>query len=295
MCPLRDTLRVRFRSRCCPVTAEMRCAQVVEWRAWACHKHIHSHDSEVSASASHTPLPTTPAAQPQSARRPACQLLPAGPQPAAVQRCSSGERRRQPGQGQAEGLRAQPPAERDIRCHPEWQPTAHPACGPWLGQCPPTPTAERCQRYVPRSWSPSVRERSGWGHALGTLFLLCPQLARLWTSVRTCFSFRSFVLYLTFFASKMSSIILRMVGVCLGFVLVPVREVACVTQGTQGLHWAGLGWPGEPCRCPGVFPTHLLPGAFLFAVHPSLCRHSFPFSLLPVPGQLVASDYFFSL
>lgn len=184
---------MRFRSRRCPATAEMRCAQVVEWRAWACHQHIHSHDSEVSASASHTPLPTTPTAQPQSARRPACQLLPAGPQPAAVQRRSSGERRRRPGQGQAEGLRAQPPAERDIRCHPEWQPAAHPACGPRLGQRPPTPPAEHRQRYVLSCWSLWVQECCDWGHALGTLSLLCPQLARLWASVRTCFSFGSFV------------------------------------------------------------------------------------------------------
>ena len=278
MCPLRDTLRVRFRSRRCPATAEMHCSQVVEWHAWACHQHIHSHDSEVSASASHTPLPTTPTAQPQSARRPACQLLPAGPQPAAVQRCSSGEGRRWPGQGQAEGLRAQPPAERDIWCHPEWQPAAHPAFGVQLSQRPPTPPAERRQRYVLSCWSPWVQERCDWGHTLGTLSLLCPQLARLWASVRTRFSFGSFVLYLMFFASKMSSIILRMVGVCLGFIIVLGRAVACVTQ---GLHCAGLGWLDEPCYCPWVFPADLLPGAVLFAVHPSRCLHSFPFYLSP--------------
>ena len=68
---------------------------------------------------------------------------------------------------------------------------------------------------------------------------------------------------------------------CLGFVLVPGREVARMISGNTRTALGRPGWPGEPGRCPWVFPADLLLGAFLFAVHPSLCLHSFPFSLSP--------------
>ena len=94
----------------------------------------------------------------------------------------------------------------------------------------------------------------------------------------------------------MSSIILRMVGVCLGFVLVPGREVARMTQGTRGLHWAGLDGRVSPVAVRGCFPqTCFLVLFSLLSTPPFASILPLSISLLPVHGQLMTSDYFFSL